>query len=115
MSASRVVPAPRSTRCPICAKVAARSGHALGGHDIYLCDVCTLRFAPGAWDVEVDYNAIYDSPEYQEAQVLALERGAGVEETIKHPTYAPFFQRMRHRGGARLLDVGCGVGRFAHA
>jgi 2-polyprenyl-3-methyl-5-hydroxy-6-metoxy-1,4-benzoquinol methylase len=36
------------------------------------------------------------------------------EELAEHPTYRSFFLQVTHFPGARLLDVGCGVGRFGH-
>jgi 2-polyprenyl-3-methyl-5-hydroxy-6-metoxy-1,4-benzoquinol methylase len=91
----------------------APEGVVLGGYELFACPRCRLRFAPRAFNASVDYDSIYHSAEYQREQVDALECLDGAK-LAEHPTYRSFFRRVRRFPGARLLDVGCGVGRFGH-
>ncbi len=101
--------------CPICRSRAAATGQKLGEYNIVTCYGCTLRFAPEAFSVLVDYNAIYDSPEYLQTQVASLANESEFERFAEHPTYRPFFQEVPKAAPETLLDVGCGVGCFAQA
>jgi cyclopropane fatty-acyl-phospholipid synthase-like methyltransferase len=109
-----VPPADSPALCPACRAVATPEGVRLGGYELFACSRCTLRFAPQAFNVSVDYDRIYRSAEYQHEQVDALRSLDGAK-LAEHPTYRPFFHRVRRVPGAKLLDVGCGVGRFGHA
>jgi SAM-dependent methyltransferase len=99
--------------CPACRTDSAPEGIILGGYELFACPRCTLRFAPGALNAPVDYDSVYRSAEYQHEQVDALECLDGAR-LAEHPTYRSFFRRVQRFPGARLLDVGCGVGRFGH-
>jgi 2-polyprenyl-3-methyl-5-hydroxy-6-metoxy-1,4-benzoquinol methylase len=101
--------------CPICGAKATASGRKLGGFELYACPDCELRFAPDAFDVEVNYTDVYDSPEYIESQVQSIANCEDSNMFASMPTYLPFFQTARHPDGATLIDLGCGVGRFCHA
>jgi 2-polyprenyl-3-methyl-5-hydroxy-6-metoxy-1,4-benzoquinol methylase len=100
--------------CPVCRTDSPADVVQLGGYQLFLCPRCSLRFAPDAFEQTVDYDGVYRSAEYESDQVRAL-RSLNGSELARHPTYRAFFRQVRHRPGARLLDVGCGVGRFAHA
>jgi SAM-dependent methyltransferase len=100
-----------SSCCPGCGADAFPDRITLGGYQLFACPRCTLRFAPQAFHVPVDYDRLYESAEYKTDQVQALQ-SLGREELADHPTYRSFFRRVRHVPGAKLLDVGCGVGRF---
>jgi SAM-dependent methyltransferase len=104
---------PITYSCPVCCTDSSRDVVELGGYDLFVCPRCTLRFAPQAFNVPVDYDRVYRSPEYENVQVRGLESLDG-EELANHPTYRSFFRQVRRFPGARLLDVGCGVGRFGH-
>jgi SAM-dependent methyltransferase len=106
--------AAQTSSCPVCGNEAAPDKVELGGYQLYQCPRCTLRFAPQAFQVPVDYDGVYQSAEYQCDQVRALHSLDG-EELANHPTYRAFFEQVPRFTGARLLDVGCGVGRFGHA
>lgn len=100
-------------RCPVCGTDASPDVE-LGSYQLSLCPHCTLRFAPQAFRVPVDYDRVYQSAEYESVQVRALQ-GIDGHEQAEHPTYRSFFEQVRRFPGARLLDAGCGVGRFGHA
>lgn len=87
----------------------------LGGFEIWACVNCGLRFAPGAFSVRVDYNAIYSTQEYYESQVREMESQDVRNDFRHHGTYRYFFEKVSKKGNVELLDVGCGVGRFLHA
>jgi SAM-dependent methyltransferase len=63
----------------------------------------------------VDYEAIYESPEYMTTQVHSLANETNFQRFAEHPTYKPFFDEVPKTNAATLLDVGCGVGCFAQA
>lgn len=107
-----MIEAAQSTACPACGHNAVPDDVELGGYRLYQCRRCTLRFAPQAFNVPVDYNRVYQSAEYESEQVNAL-KSADPRALAEHPTYRSFFGQVHHAPGARLLDVGCGVGRFA--
>jgi SAM-dependent methyltransferase len=95
-------------KCPVCNSLALSNGHTLGKYEIATCTDCTLRFAPEAFDAAVDYEELYESPEYIETQVVPLA-------TEPDFTYKAFFDNMPRMTAATLLDMGCGVGRFCQA
>ncbi|HEX6432910.1 MAG TPA: class I SAM-dependent methyltransferase, partial [Gemmatimonadales bacterium] len=97
--------------CPVCRLEADEDAAVLGGYRLYQCRGCTLRFAPQAFGVPVDYDRVYQTAEYDREQVKVLQT-VNPLTLAQHPTYRAFFDRVPHESGARLLDVGCGVGRF---
>jgi len=101
--------------CPLGCGRSVPAGRIVGGYPLWACPSCGLRFAPGAFGAAVDYESVYDSKEYWEAQVRPLCQGEDPLALVCHSTYAPFFKRVPATTGARLLDVGCGVGRFGRA
>jgi 2-polyprenyl-3-methyl-5-hydroxy-6-metoxy-1,4-benzoquinol methylase len=103
--------------CPACDTAAGAEPVELAGYRMYRCPRCGLRFTPEAFHQTVDYDRVYRSAEYESDQVQAIQALDG-HQLAQHPTYRAFFEQVRHAAGARLLDVGCGVGRFglaAHA
>ena len=62
-----------------------------------------------------DYDAVYETAEYEEEQVNPFLASDNHDEFLHHPTYAPFFREVPVSESASLLDVGCGVGRFLAA
>jgi 2-polyprenyl-3-methyl-5-hydroxy-6-metoxy-1,4-benzoquinol methylase len=103
----------RRVSCPACGSDASRDAMELAGYPLYCCARCTLRFAPDAFLATVNYDSVYQSTEYRRDQIEAL-RSLDPQQLGQHPTYRAFFQRVPHSPGARLLDIGCGVGRFGH-
>jgi ribosomal protein L37AE/L43A len=75
-----------SSQCPVCRTESIRTTQSLGGFDLFDCPSCALRFAPEAFDVTVDYSAIYDTPEYIEEQVRSLSSKTK-HDASRHPTY----------------------------
>jgi SAM-dependent methyltransferase len=103
--------------CPACETTAEPETLELAGYRMYRCPRCGLRFTPEAFHRAVDYDQVYQSAEYESDQVQAVQE-LDAHELGQHPTYRAFFEQVRHSPRARLLDVGCGVGRFgvaAHA
>ncbi len=102
--------------CPVCQGCAEAAGVCLGRYSIAVCARCGLRFAPEAWGVLVDYSSVYESNEYQSNQVDDLVAWArNPAHFAEIGTYRPFFRSVKPFGKKRLLDVGCGVGRFCLA
>jgi cyclopropane fatty-acyl-phospholipid synthase-like methyltransferase len=99
--------------CPGCGSAAAPDPAELAGYRLYLCPRCTLRFAPEAFQASLDYDRVYRSAEYDAEQVQVVPTFTATD-AAEHPTYRSFFRQVRHRSGATLLDIGCGVGRFGH-
>jgi SAM-dependent methyltransferase len=99
--------------CRICDTDASPTAIFLGGHRIFACPRCAVRFAPGAFGSPVDYDRIYNTAEYQSNQVSGLHSLSG-EQLVRHPTYRSFFEHVQPLAGTQLLDVGCGVGLFGH-
>lgn len=97
--------------CPVCDNGTAPDQVQLGGYRLYHCLSCALRFAPQAFGIPVDYDKVYQSPEYQADQVNAL-KSLNPTAIADHATYRAFFRHVLRTAGPRLLDVGCGVGRF---
>src|ERR1044071_9688367 len=101
--------------CPVCRGDGREDGKLLATYPIVTCTSCTLRFAPGAFDAPVDYERIYESQEYVDTQVKPIEADFDVTAFVQHATYKAFFDQVKPFPGSKLLDVGCGVGRFCHA
>jgi SAM-dependent methyltransferase len=102
------------TTCPVCCTEAAPDQIVLAGYRLYRCPRCSARFAPQAFGIGVDYDRVYRGEDYRRDQVEAIKSTAP-DTWAQHATYRSFFGHVRHSPGARLLDVGCGVGRFAQA
>lgn len=101
--------------CPICGHVAKLTRKSLGGYRIQCCPKCSLRYAGEAFDVDVDYSSVYKMDEYQADHIDNLLNTPDKSVFAKIATFAPFFTQVQHHPGYRLLDIGCGVGRFCHA
>lgn len=109
-----VLPASTAFTCPLCRLGSSPEPLQLGGYALYLCAGCSLRFAPQAFHVPLDYDRVYQSEEYETDQVRTLA-SLDSRAVAEHPTYRAFFDQVPHVPGGRLLDIGCGVGRFGHA
>jgi 2-polyprenyl-3-methyl-5-hydroxy-6-metoxy-1,4-benzoquinol methylase len=101
--------------CPICNTISKHEGITLGGYAIECCTQCGLRFAPDAFEVETDYDCVYESDEYIKAQVDPIANEEYRHKFAEIGTYRPFFEHVEYLPGYTLLDVGCGVGRFLHS
>jgi SAM-dependent methyltransferase len=109
-----VLPTSTAFPCPLCSLTSSPEPLQLGGYALYLCAGCSLRFAPEAFHVPLDYDRVYQSAEYESDQVRTLP-SLDSRALAEHPTYRAFFDQVPRVPGARLLDIGCGVGRFGHA
>ncbi|MBP7866515.1 MAG: methyltransferase domain-containing protein [Acidobacteria bacterium] len=102
--------------CPVCGGEPHDAGKELGGYALSACGGCGLRYAPGAFGTDVDYSAVYEGAQYRQDQVDDLLAGLGDPGRFARMlTYRAFFRRISPFGERRLLDVGCGVGRFGLA
>lgn len=102
--------------CPICSYELVSAGTVLGEYAIYKCLQCSHRCAPEAFNVSVNYNDVHETEEYKNCQEAELKSLLKKPKCFaKHPTYLPFFKRIQKNHRNKLLDVGCGVGRFCHA
>lgn len=102
--------------CPVCGTETRLIEAQLGGFNIYCCPGCGLRFAPDAFSISINYDAVYDEEEYRATQLHDIARFANDPLLFaKYTTYRPFFEHVRHKNDMRLLDVGYGVGRFTPA
>jgi SAM-dependent methyltransferase len=103
------------SRCPACGSGCGHDDVELWGNKLLACNSC------GSWHARgtnaADYDAVYTTPEYQDAQQRALARVSDWSTLVHHATYAPFFENSltESSGDNLLLDVGCGVGRFLRA
>jgi SAM-dependent methyltransferase len=99
-----------------CAACGAPLGNATVNHLGFLLSTCREC---GLWTytdrTPADYEAVYATTEYEQAQIVPLKAAADAETFLYHPTYAPFFREVPCGPPASLLDVGCGVGRFLMA
>ena len=103
--------------CPTCRVESKPDDHELGGYRIYVCARCTLRYAPEAFGVVVNYDEVYEHGTYADQAVEVMRRNEmeGVDAS-QMDTYVPFFRQLRPLPDReRLLDVGCGGGRFCRA
>jgi SAM-dependent methyltransferase len=101
--------------CPVCGHSGNKASVRLGGFRIVECLGCTHHYAADAMEQAVDYDAIYETLEYYEAQVREIENEQVLHSYRVHGTYRYFFEQNSVVINATLLDIGCGVGRFLHA
>lgn len=103
--------------CPTCGVESKPDGYELGGYRIYVCPRCTLRFAPEAFGVAVNYDEVYEHGTYADQAVDVMRRNEMEGIDASHmDTYVPFFRQLRPLPDReRLLDLGCGGGRFCRA
>ncbi len=101
--------------CPACGVDWGGEIENLGGVGLCLCSGCGLWFCDPSKLSEVDYDEVYGTVEYQKEMFEGLD---SIEDWIKFsrfPTYIPFFREIEKLPDSRLLDIGCGVGRFCRA
>lgn len=103
-----------ANRCPACTSVWAGRTNEIGGKVVRVCSNCGLWFADPASLMDVDYDDVYDT-EYREEHFSSLDATGNWDEFSKYPTYKNFFAEVPRGEAAKLLDVGCGVGRFCRA
>lgn len=103
--------------CPACGAPCELSGERMAGYPLSLCRRCGVRSALTALDATVDYNDAYSSGLYSDQTVEQMQRteaeGFGADQL---DTYAPFFRQLKPSANHnRVLDIGCGGGRFCRA
>jgi SAM-dependent methyltransferase len=79
------------------------------GFELQACHNCGLW----AWQDRKppDYDSVYETSEYSKEQIDPFH-ACDPADFLTHATYAPFFRKVPFSPGKKLLDVGCGVGRF---
>lgn len=104
-------------RCPACGAECAASGEQLAGQSLALCQGCGLRSALASFNQRVNYDDAYARGLYPDQTIEEMQRQAREgPDAARIDTYAPFFRLMKPTPGRnRLLDVGCGGGRFCRA
>jgi SAM-dependent methyltransferase len=107
----------RVSACPVCEGTCAPAGEELAGYALFLCQRCGVRSALDALGLSVDYDQAYSGDLYpdQAIDAMRLAERKGQDASLI-PTYAPFFHVLEPTSDRnRLLDVGCGGGRFCRA
>lgn len=105
-----------TSACPVCKSPFHECGQELNGYSIPTCNNCKLSFAVAAIGVDPNYDTVYDSAEYQESQVNSFRLSDNFEEFVWNVPYRHFFRQAKPAANRnKLLDIGCGVGRFCHA
>lgn len=104
----------RNAVCPSCSSIAVNTRETIGGYELYCCTACDLRFALDAFDADVDYDKIHERGYYHEERESSPEYSAlHYKRDSRRQTFQPFFRRLRPTlDRNRLLDIGCGTGRF---
>jgi spore maturation protein CgeB len=101
--------------CPCCKALSNNETINTMGFKMFACSNCGLWYCNPADLPEMNYNEVYGSKEYQELHFGSLDATKDWAKFAKYPTYAPFFSNIPQKQNDKLLDVGCGVGRFCRA
>jgi 2-polyprenyl-3-methyl-5-hydroxy-6-metoxy-1,4-benzoquinol methylase len=98
------------SHCPACGKSLGGQTVDHLGYQLHTCSSCGLWF----WNDRTppDYDAVYGTAEYEVVQVNPFTTDCDPAAFRNHATYAAFFREAPQIQGGKLLDVGCGVGRF---
>lgn len=109
---------PPQWRCPLCGgdfwygeTAPAPGPSTLAGWPLKYCLRCRHACCPHAYYEPVDYAALYGA-DYAAQQLAPLADPAQHLLFALLPPYAKFFRRLGPARGRRLLDFGCGSGRF---
>lgn len=100
--------------CPACEATWQGEWETVAGHGVRACAECGLWFAMEG-DERADYDELYQSEEYGSDYVEPLAKVTEWRQYQEYITFRPFFKNVPIAGNRRLLDVGCGVGRFCRA
>jgi 2-polyprenyl-3-methyl-5-hydroxy-6-metoxy-1,4-benzoquinol methylase len=103
---------PKPPNCLLCDSSVTVDSYFLAGYSLVTCEICGFVRVLEVAAIEVDYDEVYKGEEYNREQILPQQNAQNAEEFAQHPTYKQFFARLKPSSGNRLLDVGCGVGRF---
>ena len=98
--------------CLLCYSSTVPDERSIAGYPLFYCVMCEFRNVPLGAGERVDYDEVYRGEQYYKEQIFPQQAAHGKDEFLDHPTYRNFFQRLKPSPGDRLLDVGCGVGRF---
>jgi 2-polyprenyl-3-methyl-5-hydroxy-6-metoxy-1,4-benzoquinol methylase len=101
--------------CPVCSSSWRGEMGLISGYKLLICSQCGLWHCNKNDLESINYDEVYKSQEYQDEQFYMLDQTPRWSEFTEYPTYKPFFSQVQQIPHGKLLDIGCGVGRFCRA
>jgi 2-polyprenyl-3-methyl-5-hydroxy-6-metoxy-1,4-benzoquinol methylase len=102
-------------KCPVCLDEWSGKRTQLQSYELLSCSKCGLWFYDPRKQSGIDYDEVYKMREYKEVQLDSLDDTIAWHDFAEMPTYKPFFLNIQNIANTKLLDIGCGVGRFCRA
>ncbi len=101
--------------CPVCNSGWHGDMGLISDYKLLICSQCGLWYCNKKELSSINYDEVYTYQEYQDDQFYLLDQTASWYEFAEYPTYKPFFSQVKQIPHGKLLDIGCGVGRFCRA